>query len=88
MKHYDFTDVYFTLCGEMHGEDAVAGVENAFATGSRCDLLYNEMCEAYERLRRRLEVTDEDPDIEIILGNLLTIQLILCEKMYDYGKIL
>ena len=88
MNHYTAEDVYLTLCGEIHGEHAVPGVENAYADHSECDQLYAEMHDAYDRLRMRLGVIDEDDDVEIIIGNLLAIQSILCEKMYIYGQIL
>ena len=88
MKKYNFEDVYLTVCGEVHGAYAVPGVENAYATGSPCDLLYEEMSQAYERLRDRLGVIDEDPDVEIIINNLMRIQQILCEKMFFYGQTL
>ena len=83
-----FEDTYLTLCGEIHGEYAVVGVENAFADGSECDRLYAELSEAYERLRDRLGVVDEDADVEVIIGNMLAMQHILCEKMFHYGKLL
>ena len=88
MKKYTIEDVYDTLCGEVHGEYAVPGVENAYATGGECDRLYEEMCQAYERLRDRLGVVDEDMDAEIMINNLLGIQRILCEKMFFYGQTL
>jgi hypothetical protein len=88
MKKYTIEDVYDTLCGEVHGEYAVPGVENAYADGGECDRLYNEMSQAYERLRDRLGVVDEDMDAEIMINSLLGIQRILCEKMFLYGQTL
>ena len=88
MQQYPAEDVYLTLCGEIHDKYAVPGVENAYADGSECDRLYCELCDAYDRLRQRLGVVDEDGDVEIIIGNLLSIQAILCEKMYFYGQTL
>ena len=86
MKNYTFEDVYDTLCGEVHGVYAVPGVENAYADGGECDRLYEEMSQAYERLRDRLGVIDEDMDVETIINSLLDIQYILCEKIFLYGK--
>ena len=57
-------EVYFTLLGEAC--EPVSGVENAFADGSVCDRCYSEMLDAYERLRDRLGVAEEDADVEII----------------------
>jgi hypothetical protein len=88
MNKYTIEDVYDTLCGEVHGEYAVPGVENAYADGGECDRLYNEMSQAYERLRDRLGVVDEDMDAEIMINSLLGIQRILCEKMFLYGQTL
>ena len=78
--------VYQTLIGEVSGAFRIPGVENAYAEGSECALLYNEVCDAYDRLRDRLGIRDEDPDVEMILGNLLSIQHTLCLKMFHYGK--
>ena len=83
---YDFEDIYFTLLGELASEYAVPGVENAYIPGGECDRLYNEICEARDRLYQRLGVQDEDPDVEIILGNHLLIQNILCEEMFRLGQ--
>ena len=80
--------VYQTLIGEVSGPYRIPGVENAYATGSECDQLYNELCDAYDRLRERLGIADEDPDAEIIIGNLLSIQHTLCLKMFHYGQLL
>lgn len=88
MKNVPFEDVHDTLLGEVHGDDAVPGVENAYRTGSECDLLYNELWDAYDRLRVRLSVCNEDPDIETIINNLLSIQRTLCQYTYRYGQLL
>ena len=85
MQKHSFEDVYYTLCGELCEEYAVPGIENAYAEGAACDVLYNEISEAYERLRNRLDVIDEDGDVEVIINS---IQHILCEKMFLYGKLL
>lgn len=77
--------VYYTLVGELSPPFAIDSIENAYSNGSECDRLYNEVCDAYDRLRQRLGVEDEDEDVEIIIGNLLSIQQILCLKMYHCG---
>ena len=58
MRSQFIYDVYDTLQGEMIVP--VPGVENAFAEGTPCERLYAEATEAYERLRERLGVVDED----------------------------
>jgi hypothetical protein len=88
MQKYSFEDIYYTLCGEVCEEYAVPGIENVYAEGAVCDVRYSEMSEAYERLRHRLGVIDEDEDVEIIINNLMDIQRILCERMYHYGRFL
>ena len=80
--------VYLTLIGEVSGVFRIPGVDNAYAEDTECDRLYKELCDAYDRLRTRLGVLDEDPDVEIIIGNLLSIQHTLCLKMYHYGRAL
>ena len=88
MLKYSYDDIYLTLCGEVSGEYAVPGIENAYIDGGQCDVLYSELSDAYQRLCDRLGVTDEDMDVEIIINNLLQIQYILCEKMFRYGQLL
>lgn len=78
--------VYLTLLGEVSAPYRIPGVENAYAEGSQCDLLYQNLSDAYERLRIRLGINGEDDDTELIIGNLLTIQHTLCLKMFHYGK--
>ena len=73
--------VYESLIGEL--VDPVKDVPNAFEPGSYCETRYRQVLEAYERLRGRLGVTDEDPDVEIIIDSLLEIQRELCMEMFD-----
>lgn len=77
--------VYDTMWGELTESYAVPGVEDAFSEGSRCGQLYEQMLDAYERLRDRLGVEDEDPDVEIIIDALLDMDRILCFRMFGYG---
>jgi hypothetical protein len=73
--------VYESLIGEL--VDPIKDVPNAFEPGSYCETRYRQVLEAYERLRGRLGVTDEDPDVEIIIDSLLEIQRKLCMEMFD-----
>ena len=73
--------VYESLIGELI--DPIEDVPNAFEPGSYCETRYRQVLEAYERLRGRLGVTDEDPDVEIIIDSLLEIQRKLCMEMFD-----
>lgn len=76
-------DVYDSLMGELI--IPVPEVEYAFAKDSKCDLLYRDVMDAYERLRIRLGKEDEDDDCEIIINSLLNISRILGLKMFEYG---
>ncbi len=80
MKNYEFEDIYYSLLVEMRTPHAVPGGE--------CDRLYNEAMDAYERLCARLNKPGEDPDVEVVINNLLSIQRILCEKTFHYGRLL
>ena len=73
--------VYESLIGELI--DPIKDVPNAFEPGSYCETRYRQVLEAYERLRGRLGVEDEDPDVEIIIDSLLEIQRKLCMEMFD-----
>ena len=78
--------VYESLIGELI--DPIKDVPNAFEPGSYCETRYRQVLEAYERLRGRLGVEDEDPDVEIIIDSLLEIQRKLCMEMFDLGSII
>lgn len=72
--------VYESLIGELIVP--IRDVPNAFAPGSLCEGKYQEMLDAYARVRARLGVLDEDEDVEIIIDSLLAIQRELCLKMF------
>lgn len=86
MKNYTFDDIYYTLLGEQEGPYAVPGVENIYAPGRECDRLYAGIIAARERLQARLGTPDEDADLELILGNFLSIQRIVCEEIFRCGQ--
>ena len=75
--------VYESLIGELI--DPIQNVPNAFAPGSFCEGQYREMLDAYDRLRERLGVGDEDADVEIMIDSLLSILRELCLQMFDFG---
>ena len=77
--------IYYTLIGLMEEEYCVPGVENLFAEGSECDRAYEQMLDAYARLCNRLDVVEEDADVEIIIDALLKIQRLIAMKMFEYG---
>lgn len=60
-------------------------VKCAFLPGSPCDHAYWEMMNAYTRLRSRLGMEAEDPDVEIIVSCLADMRNILCILMFDCG---
>ena len=77
--------VYLTLWGELRKEWQVPGVPIAFGSNTYCDKLYAEMLDAYERLRDRLDVVDEDDDVEVIIDSLLHIERYMSEQMFYLG---
>ena len=77
--------IYYSLVGELTEDNQVPGVEDAFAPDSECDKLYVEISEAAQRLSDRLGISSFDRDIEIIMGNYMQIQKLLCLKMFHYG---
>lgn len=79
--------VYQTLIDALPEPYQVPGVENAFSTDAPCKKLYREIYEANLRLCARLGRTEDDPDVELIIGNFLEITQHLCLKMYHYGQI-
>ena len=78
-------DIYDSLQGVLVPEARVPWVKNLFLPDSPCDRAYSNMLDAYERLRGRLGVADEDGDVEIIINSLLDIQQILGHEMFRCG---
>lgn len=61
-------------------------VKNEFEKGGVCERLYREVYDANRRICEKLHV-EEDPDVELIIRNLLEIGEYQSMKMYDYGRI-
>ena len=76
---------YETMACHVIEEYRMPGVEDAFAEGSFCQCRYHDAMDAYDRLRSRLGVQDEDGDVEIIIQAFEDIQKELCCKMYCCG---
>lgn len=60
-------------------------VDNEFVSHKECGRLYERVYAAKRRLLRRLR-TEEDKDIEEIIGCMSDITRILAYKMYDYAR--
>lgn len=85
MKERFVDMLYQTVIGELQSEYRIPGVEDSFAVGGICDLSYQKMRNAYERLLERLGCENEDQDIEIILNSMIAIQKEIAYQMYRYG---
>lgn len=85
MNNITAEDVYATLTNDLIEPYQVPGVENAFAEGSPCSILYQQVYQANLHLCERLD-QETDPDVELIINNLLEINKHLCIKMYHYGQ--
>ncbi len=87
----EFRDhIYDLLLGvyELRGNSVPEGdiVKSEMSEGSDCANAYNRMLDAYSHLNKRLGTADwEDPDVEIIINELLYIGRQLALKMFDYG---
>ena len=79
-------NVFETLTGSLCEEYTIPGVENAFATGTKCAKLYTQIYWANQRLCARLGQTEYDPAVELIINNFMEINQLLCLQMYQYGK--
>lgn len=76
--------VYLTLQGRL--SMPVPGVKSAFEEDSVCDICYQDMLNAYDRLRERLGVVNEDRDVETIINAFMRITDELCMEMFAYGE--
>lgn len=73
--------VYLTVAGYVSGENALPGVENAFAPGTLCERKYSEL---YDLLATRFN-PDEDSEMTTILNAMDAIQRDLCSRMFRLG---
>ena len=62
-----------------------AAIEDEFAKGKECCLLYEGVYQAGRNLCERLG-EDEDSDVEIILNGMERINRLVSLKMYEYGR--
>lgn len=62
-----------------------AAIEDEFAEGKECCLLYEGIYQAEQNLCERFG-EDENEDVETILNSMEKITRILAMKMYEYGK--
>ena len=60
-------------------------IEDEFAEGKECSLLYEGVYKAGRNLCERLG-EDEDSDVEAILSGMERIARLLSMKMYEYGR--
>lgn len=61
-------------------------VENEFMEGKFCEQAYAGIYDANRRICQKLGVED-DPDVELIIGNCFGIMNHMCMKMFDYGAL-
>ena len=84
MQFYD--EIYYSLIGEMAEDSALPWVPNAFSPGSECEQAYTRLLAARDRVSGKLGVED-DPDLEQMLQEMLTIQRILCKKVMELRRL-
>ena len=82
-----FLDEFSTQMEEVFTQRFLAELSSACADELAPDRL-REMLDAYERLRDRLGVVDEDEDVEVVIDSLLDIQRQLCLKMFELAGII
>lgn len=73
------------LLDQLSDEEALPWVDPIFVTGHPCYESYEQMRDAYSRLRQRLGVEDEDVDCEIMIDSLLRHGNALAMEMFRYG---
>ena len=83
--HENYVNIVYDLLigARIHQADDPL-VENLFADGQECELLYSQVYDANLRLCQRLGV-EEDSDVETIVSSLLKICELAAKRMYRYG---
>lgn len=80
--------VYQTLSGELEPWAQVPGVENLFDEGKNCQIRYEEIYCAYQRICEKIGAGDEDDDLEMIINHMRRIQQEIAFRMYEYGAMM
>ena len=73
------------LAEGSHSLPEQADIEDEFAEGKECCILYEGIYQAERNLCERFG-EDENEDVETILNGMEKITRILAMKMYEYGK--
>lgn len=74
----------FLLVGALSMPEGIV-IEDEFAEGKECCLLYEGVYQAKQNLCERLGA-DENRDVEAILSGMERIARLLSLKMYEYGR--
>lgn len=85
LKEQIFEKMNGFLVEEIPPMPEQAPIEDEFAEGKECCLLYEGVYQARKTLCERLG-EDEDADVEIIINNMEKISRLLAMKMFEYGK--
>lgn len=77
--------VYLTAIGMIHEDRAVPGVNDLFAPGKKCDQLYAQVRNAYERVCKRLGGCDGENHDELPqdsdLNDILNLMDSICQEV-------
>ena len=77
--------VYLSAIGMIRNNCAIPGVNNLFAPGEKCDQLYAQVRDAYERVCKRLGGCDGESHDEIAedsdLNDILNLMDRICQEV-------
>lgn len=79
--------VYETLLNTLDADYMLPWVDPLFVPENPCYKAYGDMHKIYEKIRARLNVTDEDVDIEKMIDCLLLHGRLLALEMFRYGML-
>ena len=86
MDHFVVKKIYETACGLVIPECAVPGVENLFATGKPCQLLYKEVSERCVQVCEKMGIhSDDDQDLYLLLNSMDEICWLVAQEMFRCG---
>ena len=85
LKEQIFDKMNGFLTEGLHSLPESCAIEDEFAEGKECCLLYEGVYQAERNLCERLG-EDVDEDVEAILNGMERIARVLAMKMYEYGR--
>ena len=95
IERFGFMDFFKIIYNLMHGEYILHEyrvplshtVRHECRPGSKASRIWQRAGDAPERIARRLDTDDEDPDLLAMVESYEELQEYMCRRCYEYGRL-